>query len=258
MKKSKYLLFILISFCIYKKTFSAEKITFAADYWCPYNCHPNTPTPGYIIDMLYEIYGKDTVDYIEINWARAIFETKKGKFNAIVAAGTSEAPGFIYSKNIVGTQTVCLYTKLNSTLNIKNLDDLQNHSLGIIKNYTYYPELDKYIADAKNKKYIHENFGETAFDSMLKGLLENKYETIVETENVLDFHLKSTKIKLKTQFCATPVNLYIAFSPKIPLSNKFVETLDKGIEVLIKSGKMNIILTKYSLKPWYKSRQLYP
>jgi polar amino acid transport system substrate-binding protein len=229
-----------------------KKYTFAADYWCPYNCHPTAPQPGYIVNILESVFGKKKIEYSEINWARAIFETKNGNYNGIIAAGPNEAPGFIYTKHKVGMQTVCFFTRANSTLKINSVKDIEGYKLGVIKDYTYFHKLDAYIAEDSNKKFIVTHYGEKALSLMTKALFENKIDLFVETEDVLAYELKSNIASIKKHYCNPPGNLYIAFSPKLKNSQELANQVDKGIDELIRTGKMDAILKQYGVKPWYK------
>ena len=89
---------VALSSALVASTAIGETISLRADAWCPYTCDPGAAKPGFMIEiakMALEPAGHK-VDYKVLNWARAITETRKGKFTAIVGAAKDDAPDFIY------------------------------------------------------------------------------------------------------------------------------------------------------------------
>ena len=40
----------------------AERLQVVADIWCPFNCQPDAPLPGYIIEVLTAVLPEDHID----------------------------------------------------------------------------------------------------------------------------------------------------------------------------------------------------
>ena len=44
----------------------------------------------------------DTIRYEKVTWARAIHETREGRYDGIVGAGREETPGFVFPAHGLG------------------------------------------------------------------------------------------------------------------------------------------------------------
>ena len=63
-----------------------KSLVIAGDYWCPYNCNPESERQGFLVELarraLY-IYGID-VEYRMMPWSQALEEVGSGKVDGIV------------------------------------------------------------------------------------------------------------------------------------------------------------------------------
>lgn len=233
---------------------SLAPIRLMADEWCPYNCVANKD-PGYTIEIFKEIFKNKTsdIDYKISEWALAIDQTREGKNDVLVAATVGDAPDLIYPKEIIGLSRLCFYGNNSLRWKYKNLDSLKNAKLGVIKSYSYGDKLDDYIKiNQDNTQKIDFTEGSTTLDLMTKKLLSSKIDLIVENENVMNHYLKNSKQEnlFRNIGCEETLKLYMGFSPKNPNAFKYSQDFDEGIKELRKSGKLNEILKKYSIKDW--------
>lgn len=254
---------ILFCFILFKSTFvypkNKEIITIRADEWCPYNCNPNEGRLGFMVEAVKEIFKKKNIeiDYNVINWARAIKETERGKFDAIIGATKNDAPNFIFPNEMLGKSRNCFYTLTNSTWKFKGVKSLEKVQLGVVKDYSYFEDLDNYLKDEKNKGKIDESFGEDAIIRMINKLFLNRMDTFVENELVVQYILHSEEkkfdpTKVRSAGCAEvqwPV--YVAFSPAHPQSKLRAKIFDDGLKELKKNGTLVKIISKYSIKKWW-------
>ncbi|WP_186647362.1 substrate-binding periplasmic protein [Fluviispira vulneris] len=249
--KCIFLLLILISISSYAHS---NNLYVRGDYWCPYNCNPKDTKPGYLIEILQNTFGKDKINYEIMNWARAIIETRKGDNDVIVGAAKEDAPDLLFSTSL-GLSDNCFYALKKSKFKFTGLDALNNVTLGVIKDYSYYKELNDYIKkNINNKNKIAEHFGDNIQERMLAKLMLKRLDIIVEDSNVIDFILKKHPemneiVKLK---CIEVGKIFIAFSPTKPDSVERVKVLNSRVNEMIKNGEMKNILKKYSIKPWFK------
>ncbi len=132
---------------------SKNTLEVRGDYWCPYNCSSSSDKKGYIVDILDIIFKKHNIkiNYVELNWARSIAETREGKYDSIIGAAKSDAPDFIFPKQFVGHARTCFYTKPSSTWTFTDVESLKSVKLGVVKDYAYSNEIDAYIKDSKNE-----------------------------------------------------------------------------------------------------------
>jgi polar amino acid transport system substrate-binding protein len=230
----------------------ADTITLRADIWCPYNCDPNSDSPGFMIEIARQVFESagHSVDYELLNWARAVDETRVGKHNAIIGAYKSEVPDFIFPENALGQAVDMFYTIEGSSWYFENTASIKGSVIGIIKGYSYGDELDEYIG--KNKKQFAILHGDDAFERNLEMLYLGRVNALIENQFVMNNYLKNNKSRkpIIEAGMVNRENVYIAFSPKNPNSKTYARILSDGINTLRASGELKIILAKYGLSDW--------
>jgi polar amino acid transport system substrate-binding protein len=256
MKKKYWLAVLSLSSLICNNLHATDDkaVKVRADYWCPYNCNPTDPNPGYMIEILQTAFGKDKVNYETLNWARAILDTREGKFDAIVGAAKDDAPDFIFSIP-AGLSKNCFYTKNTNKFKYTGIESLSTVKLGIVKDYAYFEDLNAYIKkNYSNRNLIDEHYGDEVQDKMLQKLEAGRIDAFVEDPNVTLYVLKKhPEIKDVVEVgCNQIGDLYIAFPPGNPKSKERAAKVTETMNSMIKNGEMAKILDKYSLKPWYK------
>jgi polar amino acid transport system substrate-binding protein len=246
--------YISIFIILKSNAYSSEPIHVRADYWCPYNCSPSDINQGYMIEILQKAFGEENIKYETMNWARAVTETREGGFDAIIGAAKEDAPDFIFS-DILGKSQNCYYTFGKKVFKYTGIDSLKLIRLGIVKDYSYYEELNTHIKNnLADKTKIDETFGDYVLEKMIGKARNGEIDVFVEDPNVVNFYLKKHyDIKeLKNAGCSPLENVYIAFSPKKKNSEERVEILNKTIKKMIKNGEMKKLLKKYSIPIWFK------
>ena len=235
----------------------ADEIKLTSDLWCPYACDPASDKPGFMIEIAQEVFKSKghTVRYELLNWARAIKDTKAGKYDGIVGASKADVPGFIIPSIPSGKLENYYFTLSTNDWSYRGVESLKNIKLGVINDYSYGDEVDKQVA--KKNPSLTVISGNDALKRMIQmteakrldGFVENPmvlYYTLMElNKNVQDFKPVSRNL-------ASDPDLFIAFSPKKSSSNKYAKMLDDGIHDLRKSGKLKEILKKYGLSDWSK------
>ncbi|MBF0101697.1 MAG: transporter substrate-binding domain-containing protein [Desulfobacterales bacterium] len=244
---------LLFNFCVFNGY--AEVITLRADEWCPYNCQPNANQRGFMIELAEIVFKKagHTIDYQIMPWARAIQDTRKGKVNAIVGAGKEDAPDFIFPENEQGQMISAFYVKKEESWRYNNMESLKDKILGVINDYSYNTEIDKYIKEnKKNDKLIQVASGNDALTTNVKKLLAGRIHVLVEDRNVMAQYIKTNSQDNAIQEAGTSGSdtLYFAFSPANTNSAAYAKLLSDGVVELRKSGELKIILEKYGLKDW--------
>jgi polar amino acid transport system substrate-binding protein len=255
----KHTLFTLglfcLSFFLSSQSFASEKITVRSDFWCPYNCKPGSEDPGYMIEILEKTFGKENIQYEELNWARSIKETRDGKWDLIVGASTGDAPDFVYPKSSLGNSTNCFYVRKDNPWVYKDISSLKGQTLGVIQNYAYFDALNQYIAsNEKVQRNVQVHSGTDALIRMLQKLSINRITAVVEDGNVMSYALRSYPkfTDMRMAGCVVLDSLYIAFAPNNPKSKERAAKLDTEINQMEKSGELTTLLKKYRVQPWYK------
>lgn len=249
---SKRILLALLIFI----SVQADTITIVADEWCPYNCDPKSAHPGYMIEIAQKIFEKEghTILYTGgISWERAISQTRKGVYDALVGTVKLEAPDFIFPLQEQGVSTSVFVTKASNPWVYTGLDSLQDVTIGYIKGYSYSEELDGYIKKYSNDpKKAQALSGDHAILYNAQKLIYEKIDAYIEDLFVLEhyFHLKGENVPFKISGKIQDDPIYISFSPNNKKSNEYADILSRGMKKLRQSGELAIILQRYGLKDW--------
>ncbi len=250
------LLFFSLVFLIHSNSY-AETITLRADEWCPYTCTPESDQPGFMIEIakaIFEPVGVK-VDYQLMNWARAVSETRKGKFNAVVGANVADVPGFILPDVPQGMSLNYFWTRVDSDFTYKDINSVKGKKIGVINGYSYGgKELDDPIA-RRNPAFVVLP-GDDALIKLIKMTEARRLDAFVENPYVLEYSLSTKLTAYQDKFKPVSKNivsepeLYIAFSPQIKDSKKYAKIVSDGMKKLRKSGMLKSILQKYKIKDW--------
>ena len=245
-------LFILTSTIVHSK-----EISIVSDYWCPINCRPNSVRPGYMIEILQNIFSKEghSVKYKLMNWTRSIQSARRGEHDIIVGAYKTDAKDFLFPIEELGYSGDLFYVSKDSDWRYKQIDSLKKVRLGVTKGYSYGNEIDTYVKTNKeNEKRIDIITGKNVFTRSVQKLLLKRVDVIIENEYVSNYFFKSNKKFLKnikrSSSAKNHQKIYAAFSPNKVSSKEYISIFDKGIRRLRKSGELSVILNKYGLKDW--------
>ena len=251
--KAKSLLVIIFILCSVTVSF-AETLTVRADFWLPYNGDPEKPKPGYMIEVLREIFEPKgiKVDYKLQDWAEALDDVNNGKYDAVVGTDDEEAPGMIFPEEEFGLMTIAFFVRLGTNFSYESVDDLSGVNLGVINGYSYNEEIDSYVSKHLGSDKILAVSGDDALPALIEKLVAGEVDVIVEDPNVMAYALGKSGNKTVIQSSALdePYALYVAFSPKKKNSKRYAELFDEGINKLRSTGKLKKILGSYLLKDW--------
>jgi polar amino acid transport system substrate-binding protein len=234
-------------------TAGAQKIiSLEADYWMPFNGDGKAET-GYMIDIAKAVFEPKgyQVTFTVTPWARAVADTRSGKANAVVAAGVDDAPDFVFPKEEQGLGVQTFYVKAGSPWKYSGVESLKGLKLAVIKDYTYFPELDDYVKASPAGLVV--TFGEDPLRDNLRLLVAGSVDVVVDATAVLAYMTNKMGIKGKVAMAGnggSPLKMYIAFSPADPKSKVYANMLSAGTIALRKSGELKKILTRYGLSDW--------
>ena len=238
----------------------AEVISIRADQWCPYNCKPGADKPGYMIEIAQVVFKKagHTVDYQELNWSRAILETREGKHAAIVGAAKGDAPDFMFPDEPLGVMQNVFWAKKGTTWRFQGVESLQQVRLGVIQDYDYGEIINAYVEEhQKNTLQVQIVSGTDGLEINIRKLERGRINVTLEDQNV--FAMKASELgKLELFENIGPGGeqsveenfVYLAFSPANPKSKEYAQILSEGIKAIRASGDLQRILARYGLKDW--------
>ncbi|WP_286239461.1 substrate-binding periplasmic protein [Neptuniibacter halophilus] len=235
-------------------TAQAEKLRFAADNWCPLNCKSGSDRPGFMVEVaqrVFEPLGYE-VEYIETNWSRAVQETRKGSFHAILGAFPGDARDFIFPQQELALLQNSLFVRRENPWRYRGVHSLREVRLGAINGYDYGAELSRYLASDSNPVTLLSG-SEKPLQRGIRMLHKQRLDAFVEADLV--FWYTASQMELEEAFTVAgtlgePLPAYIAFSPSDPRSETFARLLSEGVEALRASGELARILARYHLQDW--------
>ncbi len=247
------LLWVFAPFCGF-----ADEITIVADPWCPFTCKQDTSKQGFMIEIASSVFRKagHSVKFMNIDWDKALEETRKGRYNAVAGAYKEDAPDFVFPEQSQGEAGNVFFVKKDSKWRYKGVETLEKVKVGVIKSYSYGEKLDSIF---KNKEKAGEMLiasGENPLEVLIEKLLEGKIDALIEDPAVLvDFLIENALFDIlndieEAGMEGAPEAVFIAFSPVDPKSKQYADILSKGTSELRKSGKLAEILKKYEVKDW--------
>lgn len=250
----KLTLILLLMPCFLSSVF-ADEVTLRADIWCPYNCEPHSERPGFLIEIAKSVFEKagHTINYELLNWSRAILETRKGEYDAIIGAYRGDAPDFIFPENELAVSQICFYTKKENKWEYTGLDSLSTVTVGVINDYSYGDLLDPYIKEyERNHERVQISSGDNALEKNFSKLIKDRITTFLEDQMVMGYFLRKNDQSdlIRKAGCLKGENVYIAFSPVNPKSKEYADLLSQGVQELRESGKLKIILDSYGVTDW--------
>lgn len=202
---------------------AGDTITIAADQWCPYNCEPDSKSPGYgieIADKIFEDAGHQ-IQYKILPWTRAIAATKNGAYGAVIGATKEEVPDFIIPEEEIGISRNVFFVRKGDPWRFKGVETLKEIRVGLIRDYSYGETCDYFFAAHKgNADYVG---GDEAMELNIKKLLKGRITTFIADPNVLV--LTAEKMGCLDEIeeageIGKGDKIYIAFSPENPKSEE--------------------------------------
>jgi len=257
MRLKTLLLVLLLTVCA-TQAVAAETLSIRADLWPPYNDDPQSIKPGYMINILLEIFKPQgyKLDYQQLSWTESLDAVRKGQFNAVVGATRDDAPDFVFPKEPFGISDTAFFVKGGNNWKFTGPAALEKIRLGVIESYAYNDELDPYIKANNGSKRIVEATGDDPLAALIRMLQNGQIDAIAEDTNVMLATLIAGKVPMgsivSAGSCKEKSTLYVAFSPKNPKSKELAAKFDAGIKTLRSSGKLHAILGLYGVTDWNK------
>lgn len=237
---------------------TADQITIRADSWCPYNCEPGSKSPGYMIEIVTLVFKKagHTVEYKNMEWDKAIEETRKGKYSAILGGYKSDSPDFVFPEKSFGVSQNLFFVKKGTAWRYNGVESLKKIKLGVADGYSYSDEIDKYVAANKGKPGVHVASGDVPIQENINKLMKGEIDAFIEDPSVYGNYCGSKNLMhvlgaVQTAGAYGPAEkIYMAFSPANPKSKEYAALLSTGLDQMRKSGDLKKILGKYYVKDW--------
>lgn len=239
---------------------NAETLSFRSDFYCPFVCDPQSPLPGYAVEVLHSIFEKEgiQIDVKLTDWARSIQETRNNISQGIIGCSKKEAHDLIFPIKTIGKKRPAFFTRRNSEWLLDDPSNVVNSKVGVINGYYYGEELDRFV------KMRHPSFkpfvGERPLVQIAQMLASGQIDVFIENATIINYLKKNKSPLLKDVkqvgwASSSEIDLYVAFSPKNPKAKTYSHLFSKGLEEMRHTGELQKILSKYNINDWESSSQ---
>lgn len=250
-------IFFLMFVSLFSTSVHAESktITLVADYWPPYNGTPGAVHEGYMVTLVrlvFEPLGYQ-VTYKMLPWKRAIIETRKGRFNAVIGATRKETPDFIFPEQEAGISYLSFFVNKRSQWRYQHPGSLSTVYLGAIDGYDYNDWFLDYLDANPDRVYLR--YGYAPLRDNLSLLVNGRLDAVAGDVKAVRWIANELAVSNQIQHAGKDTSvaaqrIYHAFSPAKKSSAKYAELLSQGIESLRQSGELQKLMKAYQLQDW--------
>ncbi len=235
---------------------TADQITVVGQKWLPFIGEPGTQATGFMTEVVRSIFEKEghKVEFIQVPQKRANKYLRKGKYDILLGIDKNDAPDFIYPEEELGTIEDAFFIKRNGTWRFNGIESLKNVSVGILHDSSFGGHRSEFLNKHLESGEIKTLSASGHFRRMMKMLLKQRLDVIIETPQVVRWGLKvfdidESEIEYRGSV-GTERPIHVAFSPAKPKSEAHAETFSKGIVQMRENGELKAILDKYNQKDW--------
>ncbi len=260
MSKTIKLIFILFNILLLinsnaNAALDKPKLVIAGDYWCPYNCKPNSEMPGFLVHIFKKamyIYDID-VEYRMMPWSKALSDLDIGNIDGIIGINNIEQKNLVSSKLPMEYSVSKAFTKIDTNWIYDGPESLRGKRLGIIMDYTADDSINNYIGinyTINPDEFVVED-GENAVTESIANILDDKCDIYIEDERVVKYYLNQTGlgkyIRDAGPISSEKLPIYIAFRADIPNVKKYIKYFEDGLASLKATGEYDDLRLKYNM-----------
>lgn len=234
---------------------AAEPLRLVGDDFCPYNCDAASGKPGYVVEVLEEIFvgHVSAVEYQMRPWSRAVRMVTNGDADILLANTYNSAPD-PHLQLVMGEDSTCFLTRRDTRWRFTDMADLYQQRLGVIQGYHYDSggPLDQHLRSSNPLVYLAK--GESPLRSLLLMLTQQRLDVVLENCNVLTTKVSKMNLGPRTQIVGKlpgyRADLHIAFSPADPEATRLMNRVREGLADMRRTGRLAAILQRYSVPDW--------
>jgi polar amino acid transport system substrate-binding protein len=241
--------FSLFILTIAVEAVAQPRVSLRADFWCPFNCLPDSDRPGLLIEIAEQAFGEGQVDYQLMNWARAVEATRLGGYSGVIGAFSGDAPDFIFPDLPLAHTRNCFYIS-DTDWTYQGRQSLRRIRLGVGNGYDYGRKMAGYMAAHQNNaERLLIATGDRPTSRNIELLMLGRIDALIESEDVMRYLLAEGHTQgIRQAGCIDELTpMYIAFSPANPDSQRQVEQLSATVRELKANGKLAELLARYGL-----------
>jgi polar amino acid transport system substrate-binding protein len=223
-----------------------KKLVLAGDYWCPYNCAPNSDSQGFLVDVIKRslyIYGID-VEYKMMPWHEALHKVEKGEVDGIIGISNVKGMNIVVTDMPLEYSATASFTRCDTDWTYDGIPSLRGKKLGLIMDYSLDEDVSNFVGTnypTSPSRFVLEDGPNAVVDS-ITNLIDQNIDVYIEDKRVVEHyvneHALSSSIKLP---------LYVAFNDQIPGVKDYIKYLNEGIASLKSTGEYQHLREKYKL-----------
>lgn len=230
---------------------ATPKISVRADHWMPFNGEPGDgAAPGYVIEVLNEVFGAAAIDYQNQSWETALASCRAGRIDGVLCANRKEAEGMVTGEECIAEVKYAVFARKSTEFAFTNYSSFKHHKIGAIPGYVYWDALDVIIAagGANIVALTTSNPSDEGVTRLTAGEIEFYPEALAVFFWTAKKHgLPAGQFRMYAIQPGDPV--FVAFRND-DQGRQWAATLDAGLRTLRKTGRLAAILSKYGLTDW--------
>ncbi len=233
---------------------SKETHVIALDNYPPYHFWIDDTPKGLHVELIDEVFHRLglTPTYIRMPWKRSLHAVEHGDVTALCAGmktPSREEFAFYPSQNL-SLETNWVISLAESDVQISNIEDLKDHTIGTVTAYSYGPTFDS----LQNLR----KFGQKNESILLDLLINQRIDVIIGCDLVV--HSIATKnginTLLKYQYKLSSDPLYLIFSKAVNGNNELSQKTSDILAEMRNDGTYQHILNKYNIDISSQSNEL--
>ena len=236
----------LISVLFFSVNVSAEKLVLSVlEDFAPYQYMENEKAVGCDVDIMNEVCRRLNIELkvMPLPWKRALKTAEDGDSGGLLSVlHTPERESFLYfTSEPIHIQKNVIIARKESSITIKGFDDLKGKEVGVVANFSYGPEFDKYDGLKKTVCYGQEE--------LVRILDKKRIDAALGAEDPFRFIWKKLDLKERFEvvYVMAELQVYTGFSKKNGGENGKVmaEKFSEVLRQLKAEGVIQQIMDKY-------------
>ena len=247
MKTNVFHGFIVASILFCASAFAGDKaLTVICDDWPPYQISQKGKITGFCTRLVEETMRRMSVTIRPIEmypWKRAMVMMESGQADALFSANfTRERVAFAhYPDEMLVKSPWVVWMRNDGNLSFNSLDDLKNRKIGLVRGYSYTPELWNFVKKNSHVEEVADDV--TNFRKLNAGRIDF---TVAELGNGL-FILKSKRLGAIIPLKNRPIKedgLFIIFN-KNRIEKSFVDRFSAELKLLKSEPYYTVLKQEY-------------
>lgn len=235
---------------------TARPLRIAGERWAPFNNYASDrDRPGFMLEIVAAVLRKAQREwvYTELPWARAVQETRQGRFDALIGADKVGAAGFDFPGEPIGYSVSSFFVRADSTWHYRGVESLSGLRVGVLTGTLHGAAFDNYAA--RHRRAVDAISGPDYVRRSFVKLAAGRIDAFLEDSTVATYFLRSSgqtgKFKEAGRLHAG-TEVHLAFAPGLADSRELAALITDGVRELRRSGELQAILNRYGVTDWVR------